>query len=116
MYADDFVLLAENEEQLQKGINICQNCTQYFELKANVQKSTLMQFNMNGEKSKYKFKWGDDELPFNGDNIMCIDSYKYLGMEIDKDLTWKKHFEHISKKERSAFNKHKKHLRFSKCQ
>ena len=108
MYADDFVLLAENEEQLQEGIEVCKECIDYLGLKANVKKSAVMQFTMGEEKSQYKFKWGENEIPFNGENKNTkIDSYQYLGITIDKDLTWEEHFDNVRKRECSAFSKFK---------
>ena len=38
------------------------------------------------------------DIKFNGQKLEQCNSYKYLGVYIDKNLTWKDHIEHICKK------------------
>ena len=98
LFADDTFLCAQNKEAnlLEEEVNLeLRNVNQW--LKAN--KLTL-----NIDKSKFiigsnkKLKSYSPSIKINGKSMKECDHYKYLGVIIDKNLSWKKHIEYISKK------------------
>ncbi len=56
----------------------------------NQSKSNIMIF---GRNCLQKFKLGEKEL-------QVVDSYKYLGLLLDKNFTWKSHLEKVLEKAR----------------
>ena len=129
MYADDFACICETREQLQEAINICKKTIDYFNLRANVKKSAVMQFSSDPEtRFGHKvFTWGEggSELPFvscDDENCRkclhtdtCIDKkckqckkhdrfYKYLGMKYEPHLNWDLQYKKLIKSRASAYN------------
>ena len=103
MYADDFACICDSAKDLQKAINICKDCVDFFQLKANVKKSAVMLFYGSPQESKptETFTWGTK-----GPKLEITDSYPYLGVAISKHIfDWSEHYEKLDKKERAAFAK-----------
>ena len=61
-----------------------------FRFRFNKDKSNVMIF---GRKGNHKFRLGESELEI-------VDSYKYLGLVVDKNFTWKEHLKKIWEKAR----------------
>ena len=87
MYADDFACVCDTQEDLQRAINICKRCIDYFNLRANVKKSAVMRFSGDDEKTfeKELFTWGENgtKLPFISSLEKEKRHYKYLGLKMD---------------------------------
>ena len=80
LYADDIVLLAENEKDLQTLLDITQDWCYKWKLNINVEKSKIMHFRPNKKKqSNINFSFGDTPLQY-------CESYKYLGIYLDPHL------------------------------
>lgn len=74
LYADDVVLLAENEKDLQKMLDVlnfwCKNNALY----VNVNKSKIMHFrNPSVPRTDFNFT-------VNGNSMECVNCYQYLGL------------------------------------
>ena len=71
MFADDFVGLTTNAEDLQKLIDVVQEFCNKWRLKSNIEKSAFMVFSKEVVKGTCTWKWGDKEIP-------SVVSYCYL--------------------------------------
>ena len=80
MYADDVVLMAESENDLQVMLNSLSNwCTQW-KLLINRAKSGILHFRPNNlQATQHIFQFGDG-------NISIMNSYKYLGLQLTDRL------------------------------
>ena len=80
MYADDVVLMAESENDLQVMLNSLSNwCTQW-KLLINRTKSGILHFRPNNlEATQHIFQCGDGD-------ISIMNSYKYLGLQLTDRL------------------------------
>ncbi len=77
-YADDLVLIAENEADLQSLINILQNWCYKWRLCINVDKTKIMHFrNKDRPLTEVAFV-------INGQPLECVEEYKYLGIMMDQ--------------------------------
>ncbi len=83
-YADDLVLLAESENDLQSLINILQNWCLKWRLCVNVDKTKIMHF-----RSKNKPLTGA-VFEINGEQLECVEQYKYLGIVLDQYIDFSK--------------------------
>ena len=63
MFADDFVGLTTNAEDLQKLIDVVQEFCNKWRLKSNIKKSAVMVFSKEVVKGTCTWKWGDTEIP-----------------------------------------------------
>ena len=98
MYADDLVLLAENEIALQGMIEICQNWFEQWRLKVNISKTKVVHFKKpNTPKTTYDFTLRDSV-------IEITDSYKYLGIFVTEFLQFEKTANFLSDSARRAFD------------
>ena len=82
LYADDMVLIAKSEKDLQKMLD-CMNlwCKQW-RLKINTSKSNIVHFRPKRHKlTTYEFCLGDQKLE-------TVSEYKYLGVILDEHLTF----------------------------
>jgi hypothetical protein len=86
LYADDIVLISENENNLQYMLDyMCRWCYRW-KLKLNIDKSNVVHFRpKRHHRSEFKFRFGENDL-----NI--LGHYKYLGIFLDEFLT----FEHCA--------------------
>ena len=97
LFADDTFLCAQNKDvkMLETTVNI--ELDKVFcwlvsnKLTLNISKSKFM---MVSKKRKIQ----DFSVKIKDENLEKCNSYKYLGVFIDKDLTWKPHVEYISNK------------------
>jgi hypothetical protein len=82
LYADDVVLLAENEKDLQKMLDVlnfwCKNNALY----VNVNKSKIMHFrNPSVPRTDFNFT-------VNGNSMDCVNCYQYLGLLLTEFLDY----------------------------
>ena len=98
MFADDTYLCAQDQDLdcLEKFVNTELDKVNKWlnanKLTLNVDKTKFM-LSLKNKALKPKFN-----IKFNGENLAQCEAYKYLGVFIDKDLTWKPHIEYICKK------------------
>jgi hypothetical protein len=80
MYADDIVLLAENENSLQRMLNCVSDWTNKWRISLNESKTQVVHFRTKShEKSKVQFQCCDSILE-------TTNGYKYLGIWFDEFL------------------------------
>ena len=85
MFADDFVGLTTNAEDLQKLINIVQEFCNKWRLKSNIQRVQLWYFLKRLLKVHVHGSGGGDK------EIPRVVSYCYLGIEFANDGSWDSH-------------------------
>ena len=82
LYADDIVIIAENENDLQIQLDFINQWCKKWRLKINHNKSNVIHFRMrNGRQSNFLFPFG--HLP-----IYTVQTYTYLGIVFDEHLTF----------------------------
>jgi hypothetical protein len=80
LYADDIVILSENEEKLQNMLNKVSDWCKNWRMKINPTKTNIVHFRKQSQnKTDYLFKIGDDI-------ISVAPSYKYLGCVLTDTL------------------------------
>lgn len=90
-FADDTAILASNKdrikasESLQYGLDKIEQWLKKWRIKASASKSTHVTFALRAGDCP-SVRLGDSTLPHN-------ESAKYLGMHLDRRLTWKKHLQ-----------------------
>ncbi len=89
-YADDLVLIAENEDDLQSLIMILQKWCYQWRLSVNIDKTKAMHFR-NRNESITNFVFRINNLP-----IECVTEYKYLGIIMDQFMNFDKTAEMLS--------------------
>ncbi len=83
-YADDLVLIAESEADLQSLLNILQNWCFKWRLAVNVDKTKIMHFrNKNMILTNVNFT-------INGQSLEIVEQYKYLGIIMDEHAGFQK--------------------------
>ena len=90
LFADDIVLVAESAKMLQKMLDVVYRYSKAYRFCFNKDKSNVMVF---GRKTGQKIYLGEKEL-------QIVESYKYLGLMIDKNFNWKKDLENFLEKAR----------------
>lgn len=99
-YADDTSLLTFDshiEDTIRKAQNNLDNIIQYFsdnKLTVNPLKTSYIIFN---KKRNYNLEYHTN-LTCNGENISNVPSIKFLGITLDKGLTWEQHINEICMK------------------
>lgn len=82
MYADDIVLLAENECDLQSMLNELSRWCNINSMSINVKKSNVVHFRLNSvQRSDHIFTCGDE-------NVNIVDRYVYLGLTLSEHLDY----------------------------
>ena len=82
LYADDVVLIAENEADLQRLLDIVTEWCKKWRLKTSVLKSKVVHFrHASADITNYQFH-------LSGQEIECTKKYKYLGIIFDEHLTF----------------------------
>jgi hypothetical protein len=77
LYADDIVLIGENENDLQDMLDKVKNWCSKWRMTVNINKSKIMHCRPKTQiKSNVIFKYGDKQLEY-------VEKYKYLGVIID---------------------------------
>lgn len=94
LYADDTVLFAENEEELQQLLNKFQIYCSRWKLNVNPEKSKIVIF---GDRSRHH-----NDINFNGQPIEIVDSFKYLGVILPKSRSFYQTKKHIADQARKA--------------
>ena len=91
LYADDIVILAPNESNLQCMLNCVNEWCNKWSLSIICSKSNILYFRPSSiERSTFSFNCGDY-------NISYVDSYKYLGIWFSEHVTWDKADRELSK-------------------
>ena len=88
MFADDFVGLTTNAEDLQTLINIVQGFCNKWRLKSNIKKSAVMVFSKEVNTGACTWKWRDKDIPE-------VVRYCYLGIEFAKNGSWDSHVQKV---------------------
>jgi len=92
LFADDIVLVAESASDLQLMLNVVDEYSKLFRFRVNRGKSNVMIFENKREGNRaetiLKFYLGQGELEI-------VARYKYLGLLVDKNFTWKEHVESL---------------------
>ena len=90
MYADDIVLMAENENNLQTMLDFINQWCKKWKLIVNEDKTKIMHFRNNRiQKSQFNFKYG-------GKNLEYVSHYKYLGFIIDEFMKFEENAETLA--------------------
>ena len=80
MYADDILLIAESEDNLQCMLNVLDKWCKKWRMIINMDKMQIIHFRPKGIKcSQTKFKLGTTEL-------QLVDRYRYLGCTVNEYL------------------------------
>jgi len=90
LFADDIVLVAESEKMMQEMLDVVYNYSRKSRFRFNKDKCSIMIF---GKKIRKKIFLGESEL-------QVVNSYKYLGLVVDENFTWKDHLEKMLDKAR----------------
>ena len=80
LYADDIIIITDNAEELKKGLKIATNFGKKWRCKYNTKKTQVVIFGKN-RKEKHDWEIGSRK-------IEQVESYKYLGIEIEDKLKW----------------------------
>jgi len=84
MYADDMILCANNEIDLQCMITAMCDWTKLWRVKVNINKSKIVHFRpVRRQRTIFEFCYGLDAMEI-------VDSYKYLGVFLDEHLNYNK--------------------------
>lgn len=98
LYADDIVVLADSPEDLQAMIDRLHVYCTTWSLSVNLSKSKVIVFRTGSRLShSLAFKYGYD-------NIEILNSYKYLGVDITYNLSFKKHLQNKLSSAKLAIN------------
>ena len=113
LYADDIVILAESEANLQKMLDAAAEWCSKWLLEINDKKSQIMHFRRKRNKrSDFNFSMGDSALQY-------TENYEYLGVYFNEHLDFNSHYEMVSASGKRALgslvNKYRKnkHMTFS---
>ena len=91
LYADDLVLISENEDDLQNMLNVLEKWCVDWKMKANVNKTKVMHFRPGGrEQTAFNFSLGNSRVDI-------VDTYKYLGIVMHYSLNYDFTAEMLSK-------------------
>ena len=82
LYADDIVLIAPNEDSLQKMITYVKDWCRKWRMAINTDKTQIVHFrNTRTARTDYSFSFG-------GDPLSIVSHYKYLGIIFDEYLNF----------------------------
>ena len=93
LFADDIVLIAENAKMLQRMLDVVYQYSRKYRFKFNKEKSNVMIFGKHRRGKEDRYQLGPSEL-------QRVRSYKYLGLILDENFSWKEHLEKICEKAR----------------
>jgi len=94
LFAGDIVLIAEDRKQLQKLLDIVFEYSIKWRFKFNIDKSKIVVFSKKLIKTLRHYYLGIQELE-------VVDSYKYLGVDLMRSLSWKVVSNRLAMKARS---------------
>ena len=89
MYADDLVLLAEDEKDLQKLLDELERYCKESQLEVNLKKTKIVIFEKKPSESSTQATF-----TFNDKTIEKIQSYRYLGIIFSANMTFNEHVEY----------------------
>ena len=95
LYADDTVILAESQEQLQAALNSMYLYCQTWQLQVNPAKTKVVIFSKRKIKEKPVFT-------YNGENLAVVDDFVYLGFTFTHNASFIKHKKHLLEQGRKA--------------
>ena len=98
LWADDLILLAEDERSLQKLLNILSDFVSRWELSINISKTNIMVFNINGRILNCS-----RGFTICGNPIESTKSYCYLGIMFNLNGSFKLTMDHLSTKALRAY-------------
>jgi hypothetical protein len=96
LFADDMVLMAEGENQLEALVRKVKEYCETWYLEVNVSKTKVMVVSKDGEMTA-KVKYGEEELE-------CVKKYPYLGTMFSSDGRWEKEVERRRQAGRAALS------------
>ena len=98
MYADDTIVLAETERELQSALDAVHGYCNNMHLTVNTQKPKVMIFSRGGKVRKYQ------NIMFGGSILDVTCEYVYLGVNFNYNTSFMKDIErHISRAKRAMF-------------
>ena len=77
LYTENAVLLAENEEQVKRGLKVLEEWCKEWAVEVNVEKSGVMHMRRRGVKRTVETFFVNDE------RIGIVEEYKYLGCMVN---------------------------------
>ena len=92
MYADDIVITTDSQADLMKGMEIATKWGRKWRCSYNQKKSQVVVF---GQRKLKEVEWR-----LGGEQIDQVPNYKYLGLDLKGNLSWKKHRERLLSKAR----------------
>ena len=95
LYADDTVILAESQEQLQAALNSMYLYCQTWKLQVNPAKTKVVIFSKRKIKEKPVFT-------YNGETLAVVDDFVYLGVTFTRNASFVKHKKHLLEQGRKA--------------
>ena len=90
-YADDIVIVTESKEKLQKGLDIVAEWGRKWRCKYSSTKTQVVIFGRKKQHKNIDWKIGHTA-------IEQVESYKYLGLEMQQKLIWKLFKERLIRK------------------
>ena len=103
LYADDLVLISENENGLQCCLNKLTEYCKNWNLSINEEKSKVIIFNKSGRKINRKFNIGNQTLE-------TVNKYTYLGIEISSNGNFNGAIKQLCSKAKKALGRLKRIL------
>ena len=98
-YADDLVLIADSEVELQRLINIVKKWCATLKLQVNLDKTKVVHYRkVRKSQTKFTFRWEDQE-------IEITNGYRYLDVFLDQNLNFETHCNNISNSAGRALGK-----------
>ena len=83
LYADDIVLLAENEQDLQQLLNVLNEWCKEWDMVTNLEKSNVVHFrNSSVPRTNCEFHIGN----LDNNKVQVVDRYRYLGIVLNEFL------------------------------
>lgn len=83
LYADDIVMIAEEHIKLQAQCDILSKWCDDNEMKVNAGKCGILKI---GQRNDVFGEATDEEITIQGKSIPCVDTYTYLGIEINQQI------------------------------
>ena len=90
LYADDIVIFAENENDLQNGLQLLEDYCQRWKLTVNTKKTKIMVFRKQGRLRK------NVAFYYNQERLEIVDSFSYLGIVFTTGGSFNMTFETLS--------------------
>ena len=102
LWADDLVLIAKSSEELQKALRCVDKWMTSFQLEIGHEKCCVVPFPVV-QDSDFVSELGQEEFSCQGGKIKVSDSYTYLGIVFQSDLTWKKQRKSLCPKQGTSY-------------